>query len=213
MSADRIHFVRHGEVHNPGGVLYGRLPNFGLSDLGHKMAKTAAEAIHSDGRPVTALFASPLQRTRESARPFTALFGIDAVVDERLIEPFNIFEGKVVSAGRVLLQPKVWFHLRNPMQPTWGEPYAQIVERMTAVANHAFDSVASGDVVLVSHQLPIWMLHSAATGRSLPHNPRARRCALSSITSFERRDGQLVEVDYRDPAAKLRERAIDVGAV
>jgi len=213
MPADRIHLVRHGEVHNPEGVLYGRLPNFGLSDLGHRMALAAAEEIKSQGRRISALYCSPLQRTRESARPFTKIFGLDPIADQRFIEPTNVFEGKVLSARRLLLQPQRWVHFRNPNRPSWGEPYQQVVDRMTAGVLEAAASVQSGDVVIVSHQLPIWMMHSSVTGRKLPHNPTQRRCSLSSITSFEIVEGKLVEVDYREPAKGLNHSAIDVGAV
>lgn len=213
MPADRIHLVRHGEVHNPEGVLYGRLPNFGLSDLGHRMALAAAEEIKSQGRRIAALYCSPLQRTRESARPFTKIFGLDPIADERFIEPTNVFEGKVLSAGRLLLQPQRWIHFRNPNRPSWGEPYQQVVDRMTEAVLEAANSVSHGDVVIVSHQLPIWMVHSSVAGRKLAHNPTQRRCSLSSITSFELVDGKLVEVDYREPAKGLSSTAIDVGAV
>lgn len=213
MPADRIHLVRHGEVHNPEGVLYGRLPNFGLSDLGHRMALAAAEDLKAQGRRVTALYCSPLQRTRESARPFTKIFGLDPIADERFIEPTNVFEGKVLSAGRLLLQPQRWIHFRNPNRPSWGEPYQQVVARMTEAVLEAADSVSHGDVVIVSHQLPIWMVHSSVTGRKLAHNPTQRRCSLSSITSFQLVEGKLVEVDYREPAKGLSSTAIDVGAV
>ena len=213
MPADRIHLVRHGEVHNPEGVLYGRLPNFGLSDLGHRMALAAAEEIKAQGRRIAALYCSPLQRTRESARPFTKIFGLDPISDQRFIEPTNVFEGKVLSAGRLLLQPQRWIHFRNPNRPSWGEPYQQVVARMTEAVLEAANSVSHGDVVIVSHQLPIWMVHSSVTGRKLPHNPTQRRCSLSSITSFELVDGNLVEVDYREPAKGLSTTAIDVGAV
>lgn len=213
MPADRIHLVRHGEVHNPEGVLYGRLPNFGLSDLGHRMALAAAEDLKAQGRRVAALYCSPLQRTRESARPFTKIFGLDPIADERFIEPTNVFEGKVLSAGRLLLQPQRWIHFRNPNRPSWGEPYQQVVARMTEAVLEAADSVSHGDVVIVSHQLPIWMVHSSVTGRKLAHNPTQRRCSLSSITSFQLVEGKLVEVDYREPAKGLSSTAIDVGAV
>lgn len=213
MPADRIHLVRHGEVHNPEGVLYGRLPNFGLSDLGHRMALAAAEEIKSQGRRIAALYCSPLQRTRESARPFTKIFGLDPIADERFIEPTNVFEGKVLSAGRLLLQPQRWIHFRNPNRPSWGEPYQQVVDRMTEAVLEAANSVSHGDVVIVSHQLPIWMVHSSVTGRKLAHNPTQRRCSLSSITSFQLVEGKLVEVDYREPAKGLSSTAIDVGAV
>jgi hypothetical protein len=67
--------------------------------------------------------------------------------------------------------------------------------------------------VLVSHQLPIWMTHRFLNGDKLYHDPRKRRCALSSITTFERRGGRFVEVDYQDPARELAATAIDLGAV
>jgi broad specificity phosphatase PhoE len=213
MVADRIHLVRHGEVHNPKGVLYGRLPNFGLSKLGHQMAAKAAHELPESDRKISALFSSPLQRTRESAEPISQAFKLEPSIDDRFIEPHNIFEGRVISGGRILLKPHLWFHLRNPSQPTWGEPYQQIVDRMVEGIIDAANSVESGDLVIVSHQLPIWMVHSSAAGIKLPHNPTQRRCALSSITSFEIQDGKLVEVGYADPAHSLRQQAKDVGAV
>jgi broad specificity phosphatase PhoE len=88
---------------------------------------------------------------------------------------------------------------------------------MTDAALNAWSSVDGGDVVLVSHQLPIWMLYRSSQGLALPHDPRNRRCSLSSITSFEVVDGKLVEVDYREPglelANQLRKAATDGGAV
>lgn len=213
MPADRIHLVRHAEVHNPDGVLYGRLPNFRISDLGVQMAQSAAAELQASGRKISALFVSPLQRARESAKPIQTAFGLTPLVDERLIEPFNIFEGMNIKGGRLLIRPHLWFHLRNPRTPSWGEPFKAIAERMTAVMNDAFDSVASGDVVLVSHQLPIWIAHSIAEGKPLAHNPARRRCSLSSITTFERHNGKLVEVEYREPAKSLAKSAVDEGAV
>ena len=219
MPATRIHLVRHGEVHNPEGVLYGRLPHFALSDLGHQMADLAAQELLNAGRPVSAIFCSPLLRTRESAEHIRAAFSgsLDLQIEERIIEPYNIFEGKKLSLGRVLIRPHLWFHLRNPGRPSWGEPFASVSARMIAAMDSALlateDGAANGDIVMVSHQMPIWITHLTAVKAALAHDPRKRRCALSSITSFERRDGAWVEVEYRDPAASLRINAIDVGAV
>ena len=67
MPASRIHLVRHGEVHNPEGILYGRLPHFRLSERGHEMAALAAKELKARGVKVGALDASPLLRTREAA--------------------------------------------------------------------------------------------------------------------------------------------------
>jgi broad specificity phosphatase PhoE len=211
--AERLHLVRHGEVHNPKRVLYGRLPGYRLSDDGRRMARAAAEHVRASERPVSALISSPLQRARESAEPFTELFGLEPVIDERIIEPTNVFEGRVMRTS--LRNPLNWRHLRNPSLPSWGEPYLEVVARMDAAMRDAWESAASGDVVLVSHQLPIWITHLAVGGGLLRHDPRRRRCALSSITSFELEgtgaDARWREVAYVEPASTAG--AVDVGAV
>lgn len=211
MPAQRIHLIRHGEVHNPGAVIYGRLPHFRLSDRGHQMAAAAAEELKTQKRPVGKIFASPLLRTRESAEHVEKAFGVEAKTDERLIEPWNKFEGRKLGAGHIALRPHLFYHLRNPQRPSWGEPFDEIASRMLESMDHAWNSVPDGDVVLVSHQLPIEMVHRKLSGKKLPHNPRKRRTALSSVTSFERNGSEWVEVDYKDPGAGLS--AIDKGAV
>ncbi len=211
MPADRIHLIRHGEVHNPGQVLYGRLPHFRLSDRGHKMAELAAAQIKSDRRPVSAIVASPLLRTRESAEHIQDAFGVPATIDQRLIEPYNIFEGRRLSARHIALRPHLFYHLRNPKQPSWGEPYEQILERMLSIIHEANESVVDGDVVLVTHQLPIVMVQRHLSGFELPHSPKNRRCTLSSITTVQVRNGKVQPKSYSEPAADLQ--AIDSGAV
>jgi broad specificity phosphatase PhoE len=235
-----VHLVRHGEVFNPDGILYGRLPGFGLSKLGHSMAKEAADDLVARARPIAALWVSPLQRTRESAAPISAAFGLEPTIDERIMEPTNRFEGTRMKLA--VRKPTYWPYLVNPLRPSWGEAYASIERRMLAAIDDAFESVDSGDVVLVSHQLPIWVTHLSVAGERYPHDPRKRRCALSSITTFERApvvetvsavatdptdpvhapaahpgrtaaSQRLVEVGYVEPAASLLVAATDVGAV
>ncbi|CAI9393520.1 histidine phosphatase family protein [Microbacterium sp. T2.11-28] len=210
MPAHRLHLVRHGEVHNPQRVLYGRLPNFRLSDDGRRMARAAAEHVRDLGRPVASLTVSPLQRARESAEPFAELFGLEPVIDERIIEPTNVFEGRRMR--RALMNPLNWHHLRAPALPSWGEPYLEVVARMDAAMRDAWEAApGDADVVLVSHQLPIWITHLAVAGQPLRHDPRQRRCALSSVTTFERDGEGWREVAYASPATTSG--AIDVGAV
>lgn len=210
MPAPRLHFVRHGEVFNPQKVLYGRLPGFGLSDLGRQMAKAAAQTLMDQGVSVEKLLVSPLQRTKESAEPWQELFGLAATEEERIIEPWNQFEGYPMGYRSLLRKPGLAVKLYNPMKPSWGEPFTQVHGRMQEAAlHHAAD--ASSDVVFVSHQLPIEMLYRSASGLALPHNPRQRRTSLSSITSFEVRDGKLVEVNYQEPGMDLK-RKLGIGA-
>jgi broad specificity phosphatase PhoE len=208
-------------VFNPDHVLYGRIPGFGLSDLGKLMAQESADS--RIGHPITRLYASPLQRTQESAAPWSTNFGLEISTDDRLIEPWNDFEGTAGFGAKALRNPRLWPKLRNPFMPSWGEPYASIAARMLAVIEDAWSATQSGEVVLVSHQLPIWMVHRELRGERLFHDPRRRRCALSSITTLRRgpsaggmvsRTGHaFVEVDYQDPAAALQSSATDLGAV
>ena len=211
----RIHLVRHGEVDNPDGVLYGRLPHFGLSERGQRMAALAADDLVASGVTPGRIVVSPLQRTRESAAPIVEAFGLEPVVDDRLIEPWNAFEGRVLGGRRgAWREPASWPLFLRPWEPSWGEPFVEIVARMrAAIAEHT--AAADGaDVIVVTHQLPIWMVHRSVTGQQLRHHPGKRRCALSSITVVESHDRLgLTEVDYREPAAALLTEAIDQGAV
>ena len=209
MPADLIHLVRHGEVHNPDGVLYGRIPGYHLSELGHAMAAAAAESLA--GHPVVALYASPLQRAQESAQPWAERFKLPIVTEERIIEPHNWFEGKVMS--KAIRYPRAWLQFRNPAKPSWGEPFRDVEKRMLAAVSDAWQKAESGEVVMVSHQMPIVMVARSVKGMRLPHDPRKRRCTLSSITTLRRDGDHFVEVEYAEPAAALLEHAADFGAV
>lgn len=197
-----VHLLRHGEVHNPTGMLYGRLPDFHLSELGVKMAERAAEFFA--GKDVVAVIASPLDRAQETATPIAERHGLEIDTDGRLIEAANYFEGKRFSVGDgVLKRPGVWPRLYNPLRPSWGEPYTEQVARMNAALADARDKAAGHEAVCVSHQLPIWVTRLAAEHRRLWHDPRRRQCTLASVTSFRYVGAQLVGIDYQEPAKDL----------
>jgi broad specificity phosphatase PhoE len=116
-----VHVLRHGEVHNPEKVLYGRLPGYHLSDLGLKMAERIAERV--GGEDITYVVSSPLERAQETARPSAGALGLEVATDDRLIEAGNVFEGKTFGVGDgSLKRPVHWVHLRNPGRRWWGEP-------------------------------------------------------------------------------------------
>jgi broad specificity phosphatase PhoE len=219
VAANQIHLVRHGEVFNPDRVLYGRIPGYGLSERGHDMAKLAADDLVARQRKVARLIASPLQRAQESAAPIATALGHHVETEERIIEPTNHFEGnRMRGENSALKDPSNWPFLLNPFRPSWGEAYRSIADRMLEAMTEAVLDVSSGDVVMVSHQLPIWMVHRAVAHKPFIHDPRHRRCALSSITSFELVDADhpelgFREVGYANPARVLNENALDVGAV
>ncbi|NBS13157.1 MAG: hypothetical protein EBS77_10950 [Gammaproteobacteria bacterium] len=118
-----------------------------------------------------------------------------------------------MSARRIVSDPGVWHYLVNPIRPSWGEAYREIASRMLLAIEEAWQSVSDGDIVIVSHQLPIWMVHRSVAHRPLPHSPSSRRCSLASVTTFDRFDGAWREVEYAEPAKALLEGAIDLGAV
>jgi broad specificity phosphatase PhoE len=197
-----VHLLRHGEVHNPGGVLYGRLPGYHLSDLGREMAERVAK--HLADADITHLVSSPLERAQETAAPAAKVLDLPVSLDDRLIEAGNFFEGKTFGVGDgSLRRPSTWWQLRNPLQPSWGEPYKEIAARMLAAVADARDAARGHEALLVSHQLPVWTARSAATGRRLWHDPRKRQCALASLTSFAYRGDELVSVSYEQPAGDL----------
>jgi broad specificity phosphatase PhoE len=194
-----VHLVRHGRVENPSGVIYGRIPGYHLSAEGRVMAKAAADFLA--GRDVTVLRSSPLERALETAEPIAAQFGLDVAVDERLIEPWNHFEGLTFGVGDGSLRvPRHWIYLRNPLRPSWGEPYKRVAARMHAAVRGAARAARGHEAVCVSHQLPIWVTRRSAEGTRLWHDPRRRQCALGSVTSFTFRGEVLAGVTYAEPS-------------
>jgi broad specificity phosphatase PhoE len=197
-----VHLLRHGEVHNPTGILYGRRPGFELSDLGRRMAQRVADSI-SD-RDITHVVASPLERAQQTAQPLATALGLDIHLDERVIESTNVFEGQTFGVGDgVLRRPSSWRHLWNPFRPSWGEPYKEMVARMMAAVNDARDTARGHEAVVVSHQLPIWVTRLHAENRSYVHDPRRRQCTLCSLTTFTFEDDRLTTVTYSEPAGDL----------
>lgn len=197
-----VHLLRHGEVHNPEKILYGRLPGYRLSELGAQMAKAAAQAVAE--RDVVHVVASPLERAQQTAEPIAAQFKLPIGVDERLIESTNVFEGRRVGVGDgALRDPHNWWVLRDPVTPSWGEPYRTIATRMFAALMAAREAAEGHEALCVSHQLPIWTLRRHVERKRLWHDPRRRQCNLASLTSFHFEDTRVVGVGYSEPAAHL----------
>jgi len=198
-----VYVVRHGEVENPQKILYGRQPGWRLSSRGQEMAQVVAD--WSSNLDLGAIHASPLQRAQETAAPIAAKHNLKIKTDDNLIEAANIFEGKKFELGSgVLKHPSSWWHLRNPAKPSWGEPYTEQIERMLAAVFAARDAANGKDALVVSHQLPIWILRSAVEGRRLLHDPRKRICTLASVTSLHLDDeGMISGVSYSEPAKHL----------
>ena len=198
-----VHVVRHGEVENPNKILYGRQNGWFLSKRGEEMAKVLGE--WSKPLNIGAIHASPLERAQQTAKPMADAHGLSIKTDERLIEAANVFEGKPFGVGDgVLRKPSAWPKLWNPWKPSWGEPYVEQVNRMLAAVFAARDAANGKDAIVVSHQLPIWILRSAIEGRRFLHDPRKRICTLASVTSLHFDGaGMISDLTYAEPAKHL----------
>lgn len=201
-----VHLLRHGEVENPHKILYGRLPDYHLSERGRAMAELAASALAN--APVGLVVSSPLERAQETAQPIADTHGLPIYTDPRIIEAGNRFEGRRFGHGEGSpTRPANWPLLVNPFRPSWGEAYTAIAARMEEAVRAAVAAsrrLAGGrDVVAVSHQLPIWTLRSHFEGRHLWHDPRNRECNLASLTSFTFTGDRLTAIAYTEPAASL----------
>jgi broad specificity phosphatase PhoE len=200
-----VHVVRHGEVDNPERILYGRLPGYHLSERGHQMAQATAD--HLAARDIVYIASSPLERAQETAAPIAAAHGLDVALDDNLIESHNILEGLVVNGATLRSR---WRHLLNPLRPSWGEPYRQVAARMQIALAETLEHAEGHEGVMVSHQLPVWMLRRSIEGRRLVHHPRRRECSLASVTTVLFHGTFPVRVMYAEPAAHLLAGAVDV---
>jgi broad specificity phosphatase PhoE len=197
-----VHLMRHGEVDNPHGVLYGRLPEYFLSDLGHQMAEAAAQFLSKN--EIIHLVASPLERAQQTAEPLSKILEVPITTDDRVIEADNLFEGRTFGVGDgALKRPANWWKLRNPFRPSWGEPYKEIAARMQAAIADAREAARGHEAVIVSHQLPVWIARRSFEEKSFVHDPRKRQCSLASITSLTFDDDHFDGFTYSEPAGHL----------
>lgn len=219
MQATTIHFVRHGEVHNPDHILYERLPGFHLSDRGRRMAEATARYLAASPQTNTAaaVYSSPLDRTRETAQAILTALNetrmarneepLELVTDQRIIEAGNNFRGTRIGHGEgALWRNGNWRLVTNLWKPSWGESYRQIAARVGAFAQEKVREHAGQQIIVVSHESPIWSYrHLLETGHP-EHNMLLRHTALASVTSitYDSQTGNVMSITYVDPAAGVR---------
>ncbi len=211
MTYTTIHLMRHGEVNNPDGVLYGRLPGFGLTPLGMDMAVAVAAHFVEAGADITHVIASPLLRAQETATPTALAYGLEVESDARLIEAGSEFEGVQINKNRwALAHPRNWKLYTRPHEPSWGEPYKDIAKRMSAAISSALHEARGHEALLVSHQLPVVTVQRFLDRKPLSHNPLLRQCSLASLSSLLFEGDELIAWRYTEPAAYLLADAQDM---
>lgn len=211
MTRTLVHLMRHGEVHNPDAILYGRLADYHLSDLGRRMATMVADELRAEGADLVHLRASPLERAQETAAPIAETFDLPIVTDDRLLEAASALEGLPIRRRpTVLLRPRYLRRLYNPLRPSWGEPFQQQTDRMISAIRTARAAAEGHEALIVSHQSPIWSTRLFLEGRSYLHDPRRRQCTLASVTTLIFDGTTLVGLGYREPAATLLTQATTI---
>ena len=193
-----VHLVRHGEVENPKGVIYGRLPGYHLSERGRAQAEAAAERLSE--ADLGALWASPLERAQETAQAIASRHpSLEIVTDERIIESDTTVEGVGRSIAAFARSPRHWWHFRNPWGPSWGESFMSIRQRMLEAVDAAVETAGGREVAIVSHQTPVLVARLALARRRVPPWMSFTPCGTGSVTTLVLEDGKVLSASYFAP--------------
>lgn len=147
--ATTLYLMRHGHVHNPGNILYGRLPGFRLSEMGIQQAHAAAAWLAD--KPIKAIYSSPMERARQTAAIVAQRHAAHSpIIDERIIEVLTPFEGRPTAE----LAATGW-DLYSGNEPPFESP-GMVLERVLgffkrvarAHAGEAAVAVAHGDILV-----------------------------------------------------------------
>jgi len=193
-----IHLVRHGEVENPKGVIYGRLPGYNLSERGRRQAEEAGR--HLSSADVGALWASPLERAQETAAAISQHHHTEIVTDQRLIESDTTLEGVGHTIWALIRSPRHWWQFRNPWRPSWGEAFSEIRARMVSAVADATASAGGREVVIVSHQTPVLVARLALVRRNTAPWIAGLPCQTGSVTTMVLDAGRVVKASYFVPS-------------
>jgi broad specificity phosphatase PhoE len=194
-----VHLVRHGEVANPKGVIYGRLPGYNLSERGKLQAAEAGRRLQD--ADLGAVYSSPLERAQETAHAIASPHGLEVVTDERLIESGSTLEGVTRNLLGIFRDPRRWWHFRNPMKPSWGESFSDIRTRMLGAIRDAADQSNGREIAIVSHQTPLLVARFALSRRRVPPWLGFTACDTGSVTTLVLEGDRLVSAAYFRPTS------------
>ena len=194
-----LHLVRHGEVENPKGVIYGRLPGYNLSERGLRQAAEAARRLRD--ADLGSVWASPLERAQETAQAIAEPHALEVLTDVRLTESGSTLEGVTRGIAAVVRSPRHLWHMRNPWRPSWGETFDDIRARMYSVAAEAVARSPDREIALVSHQTPVLVARLGLARRRVPPWLARVPCETGSVTTLVLDRGRVVEASYFRPSA------------
>jgi probable phosphoglycerate mutase len=175
--------VRHGQTPTTGATLPGRAPGLHLADHGQAQAKGAADRI-ARLKNVAAVYASPLERTRETASPIAKARGLRVRADRGLLEcDFGQWTGADLKDLRKLPEWKAVQQYPSGFRFPGGESFAEMQLRITTAIARLCAVHPGGTVVAVSHADPIKAAVAAAMGTHLDLFQRivVSPCSITAI--------------------------------
>jgi probable phosphomutase (TIGR03848 family) len=175
--------VRHGQTPTTGKVLPGRAPGLHLADAGHQQAQRAADRI-AELKTVDAIYASPLERARETAAPIAAARGMKVQIDKGLLEcDFGDWTGAELK--KLMKLPEWGTVQRAPSTFTFpgGESFNAMQTRMVTAIDRLRSLHAGGVIVCVSHADPIKaaVAHAMGTHIDLFQRIVIGTCSITAI--------------------------------
>ena len=181
-----IFFMRHGQVHNPGSILYGRMPRFKLSREGKDSVKRQISYLKK--MKIDLIYASPMLRTRQTAGIISQGLGIKFKVSSLLNEVKLIFEGMPLSEYKEKIQPGLYaqrYYMKGQ------ESVKTITMRMTKFLKMIERKHAGKRILIISHGDPIVILRSAVKGENFDWKYKKENyLKTASITSLRIKDGR-----------------------
>ena len=182
-----ILMVRHGRTPTTGKVLPGRAKGLHLSDDGVAEAKRVAERI-AEMKKVSAIYASPLERTRETAAPIAKTLGLDIITHKGLLEcDFGSWTGASLTS---LMKKKEWTTVqRAPSSFRFpnGESFTEMQTRIVGALDEIRRAHPGKVVVCVSHADPIKaaLAHAMGTHLDLFQRIVVSTCSVSAVAYAE----------------------------
>ncbi|HVA22311.1 MAG TPA: histidine phosphatase family protein [Candidatus Micrarchaeia archaeon] len=198
MDATRCYLVRHCDVENPGRVLYGHLPGFGLSARGVAQAHRLGRALR--GTPVGVIVTSPLQRARETAGIVAEhLPGVPVEVAADLREAeFGRYLQGVRYREIAWRRPGWWVHMAWPGLLPFDEPMSVMAARVRRQLERVLAAHREGGGVLVSHGDPIQAYWATSDGRP-PWALHRLQCAKGGYLTLDFDGTRLLAKAYHSP--------------
>ncbi len=181
--ATMVLMVRHGQTPTTGSTLPGRAKGLHLSDKGHEQAQRAADRIAAL-KKVTAVYASPLERTRETAAPIAKARGLKVTAERGLLEcDFGEWTGEKLSKLNKLPEWSTVQRYPSGFRFPGGESFVEMQTRMCSTIDRLVARHPGETIVAVSHADTIKAALAQALGTHLDLFQRivVSPCSISAV--------------------------------